>query len=1073
MYIQQYDVDRVLDANPIEDVIGEVLTLKREGSKYKCCCPFHNEDTPSFVVTPAMNIYKCFGCGESGNAISFLRKHKGLTYVEAVQELAKRANIRLHTEENTQTAEEQLELQKKDAARHIAEAAAKWFVEQLHEDSEPARFALNYVIDRWGKNFIEIAGIGFAPGQKKFYSWAQKNGFSKDILTELGFIKEKDGKIYDGFYNRIIMPIRSRSNNVVGFTARVLDNSKPKYINSPESILFKKSEVIFGLNVATREATKQGMFYLVEGAPDVYRLQSIGATNAVASLGTAWSKDQFSTLLKYNASICFIPDADPSQGKDFGPGIKSVLKNGKTAIEAGLRVLVKEIVPESADEKADADSFIKNITILEEMPNEDFIIWYAKKRLAGKTSSSEKAEVMRETSELLSQIKDKDYEKMLVKRLSPILGITQPMLRNSINERVRENIEKKHTGKMLMDREKYMKYGFFEEKNCYFSLNKDSNESRWSNFKLEPLFHIKDQLNPKRLFQITNVAGQKEIIELKQQDLISIQAFKLRIEGLGNYIWEAKDEQLTKLKGYLYENTETAVEITQLGWQKDGFFAFGNGIVMDGQWLPVDNFGIVKIEGVGNFYLPAASKIYKNERKLFMFERKFIHAELSELSFRRYTEKMIEVFGDKAKVGICFLLATLFKDVVTAKTKNFPILNLFGPKGSGKSELGHTLMSFFIINNEPPNLSSATDAALADAVAQCANAIVHIDEYKNTIELSRREFIKGLYDGVGRTRMNMDRDKKREITAVDCGVIISGQEMPTIDIAIFSRLIYLSFDKTEYSIDEKRRFDELKTMRDMGCSHMTIELLRYRKRVEAEFSANYNTAIEDILAALGQASVEDRIFRNWVVILAIFRTLSGVIDVSFDYKEMLKICVNGILNQNGVCKSNNELAAFWQTVDYLHQNGEIFNEADYRIKYETSFKGKGINEKMVFLKPKPILYLCTKRVMMLYRQNAKKVGEAAVNPESLRHYLETSKEFLGTKNAVRFKNLSNTIEASTSVTTPTGVPIVKQTSRTDWALCFDYAMIADNYQINLEVQTDSEDDVDLTDIDENDKTLPY
>lgn len=1075
MRIPQSDIDRVLDANPIEDVIGESIQIKREGSRFKCCCPFHQEDTPSFVVTPSMNIYKCFGCGESGNAITFQMKTKGLTFVDAVNELAKRANITLHKDETPLTAEELVEQRKKEAARTINEAAAKWFAEQLHEDNDQARFALNYVTGRWGNRFVEAAGIGFAPGKKKFFKWATQKGFSQDLLIELGLLaKNKDEKIYDGFYNRIIMPIHSRSNNVVGFTARVLDNSKPKYINSPESILFKKSEIIFGLNVATREAARQGIFYLVEGAPDVYRLQSIGATNAVASLGTAWSKEQFNFLVKYNASVCFIPDIDVSDDdRHFGPGIKSVLKNGKTALESGLRVMVKEIEPDATGEKADADSYIKSLSILENIPKEDFIVWFTTKLLLGKESSSERADVMKDVCELLALVRDRDYVKILVKRISKILGVSQNILQNAMNETVRSNAEKRQISDKLMDRERYSKYGFYENRHCYFSLNKDGIESRWSNFTLEPLFHIKDQLNPKRLFRITNITGQKDIIELRQQDLISIQGFKLRIEGLGNYIWEAKDEQLTKLKGYLYEQTETAVEITQLGWQKDEFFAFGNGAFYHGQWLPVDDFGIVRLEGIGNFYLPAASKIYKNERKLFQFERKFVHADLSTISLRNYTDKLIDVFGDKAKVGICFLLAALFKDVITAKTKNFPILNLFGPKGSGKSELGHSLMSFFIINNEPPNLSSATDAALADAVAQCANALVHIDEYKNTIELSRREFIKGLYDGVGRTRMNMDRDKKRETTAVDCGVIISGQEMPTVDIAIFSRMIYLTFDKTEFSIEARRKFEELKSMRDLGCSHLTLELLRHRKRVECDFSANYNAAFEDIQVAIGSASVEDRIFRNWVTPLAIFRTLSGVVDVAFDYKEMLKICVDGMLNQNGVCKSNNELATFWQTVDYLHQNGEIFNEADYRIKYELGFKGKGIRDKVVFLSPKPILFLCTKRVMMLYRQNAKKVGEAAISPESLRHYLETSKEYLGTKNAVRFKNLSNTVESSTSVTGHSGMPTVRQTSRTDWALCFDYNMIVENYEINLEVQTDYDDDIDVTDIDENDNSKPY
>lgn len=1077
MSIPEKDIERVLDATCIEDVISEFVQLKREGSRYKSCCPFpdHHEKTASFVVTPNMGIYKCFGCGRSGNAISFLKEHEGMSFVEAVKYLAKKSNIRIHTDDKPMTADEQKAAHRREAALIINSAGRDFFVEQLHADNDRARFALEYAQKRWGRKFVELAGIGFAPGRRALCEWGRIKGFSRDLLVELGLLRCKDDKVNDYFYDRLMIPITSRSNQVLGFIGRVLDDSKPKYMNSPDSFIFHKGEIIFGLNVATREAAKEGLIYLVEGAPDVYRMQTVGATNTVASLGTAWSKDQFEALSRYTNTVCFIPDIDPpAYGQSFGPGIMAVIKNGKTAMETGLRVIVKEIIPEDPTDKVDADSYIRSRSVLDDIPKTDFIEWYTSKKLQGKETATEKADIMRDVCKLLALVRDKDYLKILTKKVSKMLGITPSMLQSALNEAVRGNAEKKSvSGEKMMDRELYSRYGFYEFRHCYYSLNKDGIETRWSNFTLQPLFHIKDQLNPKRLFRIINVTGHEEIIELRQQDLISLNGFKLRVEGLGNYIWEAKEEQLTRLKGYLYEKTETATEIVQLGWQKDGFFAFGNGVLYNGSWIPVDDFGIVRVPGAGNYYLPAASKIYRHERKLFQFERKFVHTDLSEVSFRMYTDKLIDVFGDNAKVGICFLLAALFKDVVTAKTKNFPILNLFGPKGSGKSELGHSLMSFFIINNDPPNLSSATDAALADAVAQCANALVHVDEYKNMIELSRREFLKGLYDGVGRTRMNMDRDKKRETTAVDCGVILSGQEMPTIDIAIFSRLLYLTFDKSEFSVEAKRRFDELKSMRDLGLSHLTLQLLRHRKRVEVEFVSNYNAAFADIEVSLDGQSVEDRIYRNWVIPLAIFRTLSGVIDVRFDYKEMLRICVDGIVRQNGVCKSTNELASFWQVVDYIHQNGEIFNEADYRIKYETSFKGKGVTDKIIFRQQKPVLYLCTKRVMMLYKKNGKSVGESTLPVESLRHYLEISKEYIGTKTAVRFKNLSNHIESTMPGKTTDGQVKIQQTTRVDWALAFDYEQLVENYGINLEVDTTEEDDVDPIGIDENDKTLPF
>ena len=282
----------------------------------------------------------------------------------------------------------------------------------------------------------------------------------------------------------------------------------------------------------------------------------------------------------------------------------------------------------------------------------------------------------------------------------------------------------------------------------------------------------------------------EEFLELKQEDLIALAKFKQKIEGLGNFIWKGTEKELTKLKSYLYEKTETATEITQMGWQRAGFYAFGNGVFYDCHFIPADEFGIVRLKDKGNFYLPSSSSIYKNDPKLFTFEKQFVHLNLSSVTLTQFTEQLFKVYGDNGRVGFCFYLATLFRDVVTSTSANhwFPILNLFGPKGSGKSELGHTLLSLFTISYTAPNIQNSTPSALNDTVAQSANALAHIDEYKNDIDPKMIEFLKGLWDGTGRTRMNMDLDKKKETTAVDSGIILSGQEMPTSDIALFTRL---------------------------------------------------------------------------------------------------------------------------------------------------------------------------------------------------------------------------------------------------------------------------------------------
>ena len=507
------------------------------------------------------------------------------------------------------------------------------------------------------------------------------------------------------------------------------------------------------------------------------------------------------------------------------------------------------------------------------------------------------------------------------------------------------------------------------------------------------------------------------------------------------------------LKKHLYFSTETAIQITQLGWQRQGFYAFGNGI-FDTEWHHVDDLGIVRLGEQGNFYLPAFSSVYKDDTQFFQFERNFVHLNYGTISLYDYSKRLIDVFGNNAKVGLCFLIATLFRDVIVGYTKNFPILNLFGPKGSGKSELGHSLMSFFIIENTPPNIVNSTLPALADAVAQCANALVHLDEFKNFIEVEKREFLKGLWDGTGRTRMNMDRDKKREVTKVDCGVIISGQEMATADIALFSRFIFLSYSKSEFSSAAREKFAELTEIRKHGCSHLTLQILRYRAKFIQEFKSSLNFCKEDITTAVAGANVEDRILFNWYVVLAAYHALRDVIQLPFDYNEIRSIVIEGVKAQNRETKSNNELANFWNIVSYFRQEGKIWNGCDYRIDMEDRLKCSNRNNEMVFPQTKRILYLRYSRIFQLYKMHGRQVNEVLIPPQSLVYYLENSPAYFGKKKSWRYKVIINGIEQTEERRDSTNgfVKYVKKYGF-DQVMCFDYDMLKESYDINLEDTT--------------------
>ncbi len=1053
--IEERQIEEVLARADIVDVISDYIELKRKGSNYECCCPFHNEKTPSFIVNQRKGTFFCYGsCNEGGNAIRFVMKQDNISFPEAVKKLAYKYGIKIEDNREPLTAEQEKNNFKRESMFAINEKVNDFYINNLKAIVPESTLARMYAEKRWNSKFISEIGLGYAPSKwDNLYSYALKEGLSIDLMIEMGLLKksEKSNKIFDFFRNRITIPIRDRFRRIIGFTARDISDDKEtaKYLNSCASIIYNKENSIFGIDSAIRQGVKEDKFYLVEGAPDVLRLHSIDVTNTLASLGSAWTKAQFDQLKKFVTKLCFIPDADvPRNGEFFGAGVKAVCKNGITAMRAGFSVSVKEIPSEK--KKEDPDSYIKSKYILDDLVEEDFIIWYAKKIFANKNTTEDLSKGVAEVASLIADIKDEVKESMYLQKLQAQYK-NKSLWKIAIDAAKKKNKEVKQQaqGKTL-NKDLYSKYHFYEENNCYFSLNKEGNETQWSNFIMTPMFHIKDALLPKRLYKIKNINNQEEIIEMKQEDLVSLSKFKQKVEGLGNYIWLTKEDNLTRLKMYLYEQTETATEVTQLGWNRKHFYAYGNGIYTT-EWHPVDEYGIVRLENKGNFYLPASSKIYRDDVKLFQFERKFVHLNYNGITFDKYCEMLIDVFGDNAKVGICFLLATLFRDIITGYTKSFPILNLFGPKGSGKSELGHSLMSFFIIENTPPNIQNSTIAAMADLVAQCANAIVHIDEFKNSIDIDKREFLKGLWDGAGRSRMNMDRDKKREITSVDCGVILSGQEMATADIALFSRLVFLTFNKSEFTDDAKRKFNQLLEIRKRGCSHIALQILRHRAKMESEFYSNYTSCLTDLQEAMKRDSIEDRILRNWVIPLAAFRTLIGVLEIPFDYKEIFKISVEGIIRQNSECKTNNELANFWNVVSFLQQDGEIWNEADYRIDYVKEFKCNTLKDKIIFQTAKPILLIRKNRIFMLYKKFGKQVGDTILPEGSLNYYLENSHEYIGRKNSVRFKNIQRGYEV-TEVNRENGRNTIVNATTVDTAMCFDYEALTKTFNINLEVQ---------------------
>ena len=455
----------------------------------------------------------------------------------------------------------------------------------------------------------------------------------------------------------------------------------------------------------------------------------------------------------------------------------------------------------------------------------------------------------------------------------------------------------------------------------------------------------------------------------------------------------------------------------------------------------------------GNYYLPALSQIYKDSRELYVNERKFCHLNQSDISLHDYFAKIIDVFGDNAIITLCFYLATLFRDFIKPQVRFFPLLNIFGPKGSGKTELAETIMTFFTTDNEPLNIETATIPALSDSVASVSNANVHIDEFKNGIDIKKIEMLKDYWGGYGRCKMNMDKDKKREQARVDCGIILTGQEMPTIDIALFTRLIFLTCEKQHHSQEERDRFTDLLHYRQMGATHITLQILSFREQFKANFSNAMKKAEADVRSRLGKQKPADRIDNNWTVLLSVFLSLDGLLDFPFQYEHLLELCVSGIIRQDRLCAKTDELSRLWDIISSAHQKGIFVYEQNYVIRVKSRIKvtkDKG-KEELAFDPPRLVLMVRKDSMLNTYRQLGKQMDEKLLPSESILHYLQNTPEYFGRAvSPERFKSFNSNGQPIQELVTDSGNSKLVTKYQQDRPLCFDYALVSEKYGISLE-----------------------
>ena len=431
-------IDEIFNACIIEDVVGDFVTLKKRGANYLGNCPFHNEKTPSFTVSPAKGIYKCFGCGKAGNSVNFIMEHEHYTYPEALKYLADKYQIEVEEEEQSdaqiQAANE------KESLYIVSNFAAKYFANELLNTDKGKAIGLSYFEERgFTPETIEKFQLGYSPDEwTAFTDEAQNAGYDIKYLEKSGLTIVKENKKFDRFKGRVMFPIHNLSGRVLGFGGRILTNDKKaaKYINSPESEIYDKSNVLYGIYFAKKSITQEDNCFLVEGYTDVISLSQAGVENVVASSGTSLTEGQIRLISRYTKNITILYDGDIA-------GIKASFRGIDMILQEGMNVKVV-LFPDGED----PDSYAKKATTeeLKEYIGEkaqDFIQFKISVLLeeSGK-DPIKRAELIKDIVSSIALIPDQIKRAVYTKECSVLLEIPEQALINETNKILRKKYTK-------------------------------------------------------------------------------------------------------------------------------------------------------------------------------------------------------------------------------------------------------------------------------------------------------------------------------------------------------------------------------------------------------------------------------------------------------------------------------------------------------------------------------------------------------------------------------------------------------------------------------------------------------
>lgn len=1010
----------IINAEAIKDNVSMAEVCAHLGHevnrKSRCSCPIHQGDKPNFKTRGRYGT--CFSdCGGvSFDHVEVLIQLRGYTYPEAIEELARIGGLEVERSES-RSAEEVAryheEAKYRDALRDNLKSA-------LHLYKRPQPKPGGKIIDIEGRKLhhetVQAFDLMISPPGNILVDAARKGRADETYLQDLGLIRlSKQGSgMYDAFKDRVLFPIQDHHGKLVGLAGRVTstNKSRAKYINSHESEIFEKGNLLYGLAQNRKNIAASGAI-LVEGYWDVLTCYDQGIRRCVASMGTSVTRRQVDLLHRYTEEVTIMMDGDEA-------GQKAARASAELFMEAGFEVKLLALpVDEDADDylRTDPTAAGKLTTRLKHAPPayEQILNYYL---ISGDLTRDEG---LRAVAELYASI-DHDYRRMQCEgMLEQLLDKKELKLWKdrvaNVQERKREEDQRPRYSP-----EEYaqiISYQIYERRNrVYATTSPDKSGVPISNFTIRPVMMVLGRENSTCLVELRNIQGASTICEISTDSMTELGPFKKVLLSKGNFLFDeaVKPHHFVRIQRWLFDAIRHCYPLTTLGYNgRGGFYAWANGLATEGDgFRQVDEYGIVE-HGGHRYYLPAFSSAHNTnpgDDEVTGYEnmRGFKLATTGQApSMLDWSRLFVQVHGDNGMVGLAFYFTCLFRSHIFGMFDVFPLLNLFGPPGLGKSFMAGSIAALFGEPQKPFNLHEGTDVGLFRRVAQKRDAVVVLEEFNNMIHPKRFQALKNFYDGSGREKGQRTMDNRTTTTRVESGIVMVGQQQPTQDAALFSRVVSLNFGPRDFTPEQLQRAQELKAIETSGIlSQLTTKLLKHREHITKKFLVTYegiSSRLRRQVPPNAPRNIAPRLVKNNAIILAVFTLISEVEQLAIKPDQLEGVMIRVMVSQLFSIAQEDDLAGWWDQIEFAISRGDLRYEQELSVASErdlkveqTNTEGSAKQEYDWSMAPRKVLYLHMTVAFQVYSQNLRKSGRDNGMPKSsIQHYLRGSEAYLGEK----------------------------------------------------------------------------